>query len=86
MEKPTQLRKKIARSPDQLGFLVRDERKARGLTQAQLAEEAGLVQKTVSEFERAPKNARLETVFLLLRALGLEFSLDATQSPQGEIE
>lgn len=51
---------------------VRDIRKARGLSQAQLAELAGLNQATVSKVERGEMNVTLEVIDAIAAALGVE--------------
>jgi HTH-type transcriptional regulator/antitoxin HipB len=62
----------VIRSPAQLGHLIKERRKALGLTQKQLAEMAAIGQPALSEFETDPKKARIETAFALLTALGLD--------------
>ncbi len=54
-----------------LGSAIRDARKARGWTQATLAEHAGVTQATVSTFERGEGNPTLSTVLALASASGL---------------
>lgn len=63
----------LARTPRQLGNLIRRARKKRGLSQAQLGDRAGLRQETVSLIETGNPAARLETILALLAALDLEF-------------
>ncbi len=46
-------------------------RKDRGLTQAQLAEAAGVRQPRIAEIERGDANPRLDTLAKLARALGV---------------
>jgi predicted ATPase/DNA-binding XRE family transcriptional regulator len=54
------------------GDLVRDHRRAAGLTQEQLAERAGVSQRSISNMERGGEHVpRRDTVTLLVRALGL---------------
>ncbi len=54
------------------GNLLRDHRRAAGLTQEQLAERAGISQRSISDMERGGEHVpRRDTVALLLRALGL---------------
>lgn len=63
----------LARTPRQVGNLIRSARKKRGLSQAQLGDRAGLRQETVSLIETGNPAARLETILALLAALDLEF-------------
>jgi non-specific serine/threonine protein kinase len=55
------------------GELLRDQRRAAGLTQEELAERAGVSPRSISELERGGGHIpRRDTVGLLARALGLE--------------
>ena len=55
------------------GDLLRDHRRAAGLTQEELAERAGVSPRSISELERGGAHVpRRDTVALLARALGLE--------------
>lgn len=65
----------IARSPSQIGSLIRRQRKKLGLSQAQLGERAGLRQATVSLIETGNPAARIDTLLALLAALDLEFRI-----------
>lgn len=62
----------LARTPKQLGNLVRRARKKRGLSQTQLGDAAGLRQETISLIETGNPAARLETILAVLAALDLE--------------
>jgi non-specific serine/threonine protein kinase len=54
------------------GELLRDHRRAAGLTQEELAEQAGVSPRSISELERGGAHIpRRDTVALLVRALGL---------------
>ncbi|WP_321528506.1 helix-turn-helix domain-containing protein [Sedimenticola selenatireducens] len=70
----------LIHSPKDLAAYYRDQRKARGLSQTEVAEEGVVRQDTVSKFETRPDNVRLETLFRLLSALDLEVHL----VPKGE--
>lgn len=54
-------------------------RKARGLTQRQLAEKTGIQQSEISRIEAAHANPTIGTVSALARALGAEVRLVATR-------
>jgi HTH-type transcriptional regulator/antitoxin HipB len=62
----------LARTPKQLGNLVRRARKKRSLSQTQLGDAAGLRQETISLIETGNPAAKLETILAVLAALDLE--------------
>lgn len=70
----------LIHSPKDLAAYYRDLRKARGLSQSEVAEEVVIRQDTVSKFETRPDYVRLDTLFRLLSALELEVHL----VPKGE--
>jgi len=72
----------LARTPKQIGNLVRRARKARGLSQTQLGDKCGLRQETISLIETGNPAARLETILAVLAALDLEFRI-ASRSRRG---
>ena len=53
------------------GYRVRDLRQARGLSQEQLAEIAGLHRTYVSSLERGQRNVGLDNILALAAALGV---------------
>jgi transcriptional regulator with XRE-family HTH domain len=57
--------------------LLRDARRAAGLTQAGLASRLGTTQSAIARLERDGANPRIETLDRALRACGRELSLDA---------
>lgn len=65
----------LARTPKQIGNLIRRTRKKRGLTQAALGATAGLRQETISLIETGNPATRLETILAVLAALDLEFRI-----------
>lgn len=65
----------LARSPKQVGNLIRRARKHRGWSQTQLGERAGLRQETVSLIESGNPATRLDTILAVLAALDLEFQI-----------
>lgn len=73
----------LARTPRQLGNLVRQARKDRGLSQARLGERAGLRQETISLIENGNPATRLDTLLKVLAALDLEFRIDARGKGSG---
>jgi HTH-type transcriptional regulator/antitoxin HipB len=62
----------IARTPDQLGPLLRSWRKQRRLTQEATGAMVGLKQATVSAVEADPARTSIATLYKLLSALSLE--------------
>ncbi|MCC6890179.1 MAG: helix-turn-helix transcriptional regulator [Hyphomicrobiales bacterium] len=65
----------LARTPNQIGNLIRRARKKRGLSQSQLGERAGLRQETISLIETGHPAAKLDTILAVLAALELEFRI-----------
>jgi len=65
----------LARTPAQLGNLIRRARRARSLTQAQLGDRAGCRQETISLIETGNPAARLQTIIAVLSALDLELRI-----------
>ncbi|MEQ9325997.1 MAG: helix-turn-helix domain-containing protein [Rhodospirillales bacterium] len=65
----------LARTPKQIGNLVRRARKKRGWSQTELGSKAGLRQETISLIETGNPAARLETILAVLAALDLEFRM-----------
>ena len=65
----------LVRSPKQLGTLIRNARVARDLTQQGLADLVGTGQKTVSRIESGHAGTKLDTMFGIIAALGLELRL-----------
>jgi HTH-type transcriptional regulator/antitoxin HipB len=69
--------KSSARSAAQIGAVIRRERRARGLTQAQLGAKTGLRQATVSKLEKGEPATRLSTLFDVLATLNLELTVSS---------
>lgn len=63
-------------TPASLGDAIRHYRTETGLTQAQLAEAAGLQRSYLSELENGKETEQLKRVFRLLRQLGVRMTLD----------
>lgn len=62
-------------SPRALGLALRDARRGKGLTQAQLAELVGVRQPTVSNLERGVQSLSLPLVLRVVAVLDLELTL-----------
>lgn len=62
----------IARSPKQLGTIIRNVRRKRKLTQTELGAKTSLRQATISKIENGEGAVKTETLCDVLAALGLE--------------
>lgn len=65
----------LARTPQQIGSIVRRTRRKRGLSQTGLGDSAGLRQETISLIESGNPATKLETILAVLAALELEFQI-----------
>lgn len=54
--------------------MIRDLRKARGITQKELARRAGITETFVSMVEREPHNMTVRSLTRLVKGLGLKMS------------
>lgn len=66
-------------STDELGTIIRTERKALGLTQSDLAAACGLSLRFISELERGRASAGVGRVLHVLKMLGLEVVLKSPE-------
>lgn len=62
-------------TPDSLGAAIRHYRKEAGLTQAQLAELAGLNRTYLSDLERGRETEQVRRLLRVLRQLGVRITL-----------
>lgn len=72
-------------SPEMLAIALRKARASKRLTQQETAQLVGVKQATVSAFENHPERSRVETLFKLIAALGLELYVterDLDRDPQ----
>lgn len=65
----------LARTPKQLGQILRGYRKQKRLSQKESGDRVGLLPKTISTLESEPERSSLESFFKLLSALDLELVL-----------
>lgn len=65
----------LARSPEQLGRLIKSARRARGWSQSELAQRSGMHQPMISVIERGHPGAGLAGIFELLAVLDLELAV-----------
>lgn len=78
---------RIARNASQIGAIVHRERRARGLTQAQLGAKTGRRQATISRLEKGEASTQLSTLFDVLTALNLELVIgDRGKTSRQDIE
>ncbi len=63
-------------SPKTLGKVLRKYRMEQNLTQTEAGQRFNLTQKTVSNIEAGKQGVRLETLFNIMSALGLEIYLE----------
>ncbi len=66
----------LVAAPAQLGNTLRGLRKARGMSQVDLAARSGIGQKTVSLLETAPQRCSVESLFRYLGVVGSSVSLE----------
>jgi HTH-type transcriptional regulator/antitoxin HipB len=69
----------IVRQPIQLGNLVRERRKALGLTQAALADKVGLRQATISQIETGSNSTRIDTLLRVIAMLDMDLTIGPRQ-------
>lgn len=62
----------VARTPSQLGAVLKGCRKQRSLSQTAAGTQVGLTQRTVSVIESDAARSGIDTLYKLLSALGLE--------------
>lgn len=67
----------LARTPKQIGSIVRRNRRRLGMSQRALGERVGLRQETISLIETGNPATRLDTMLSVLAALELEFQVAA---------
>lgn len=67
--------KHLVRTSKNLGHAIREARKAKSLTQKELAVMSGVWQETISKIENGNSGAKLGTVFDLIAALELEITV-----------
>lgn len=65
----------LARSPEQMGNVIRRARKKAGMSQSRLGELSGLRQETISLIENGNPAVRLDTILAVLAALDLELQI-----------
>jgi HTH-type transcriptional regulator/antitoxin HipB len=76
--------KYLARTPKDIGHAIRLARKAKKLTQNELADRSGVWQETISKVENGLPGTKLETVFDIFAALDLEFQVQERSKGSAE--
>ena len=66
----------IAATPAQLGEVVRQQRKAQGLTQKELAGLCGVGARFLSELERGKESCEIGKTLLIVKMLGISLMLE----------
>ncbi len=66
-------------TPASLGDAIRHYRVSAGLTQAELAELAGIQRSYLSELESGKETQQLKRIFRVLRKLGIRMTLDEAE-------
>lgn len=64
--------RQLARTPRDIGHAIRQARKAKDMTQKDLASRSGVWQETISKIENGLSGTKMETLFDLCAALDLE--------------
>ncbi len=67
-------------TPAALGTAIRHYRKQAGLSQAELAERAGLHRSYLSDLEQGKETEQVRRIFRLLRHLGVRLTLEKADS------
>jgi HTH-type transcriptional regulator/antitoxin HipB len=70
-------------TPEELGRIVRKERKAMGLTQADLALTSGTGMRFISDLENGKPTCQIGKTLTVLKTLGLRLALSSPYSPRG---
>lgn len=66
----------LTHSPRDLALFVISQRKKLKLSQAAVGDLVGLKQATVSAFENKPESSKLDTIFRILSAVGLDVYIE----------
>lgn len=71
-------------APETLGRIVKKERKAMGLTQADLALTSGTGKRFISDLENGKLTCQIGKTLTVLKTLGLRLTLSSHNRPAGE--
>lgn len=67
-------------TPEQLGAILRDQRRAKKMSQSQVATRLSISQSWFSELEQNPAELNLARLLVLAKTLGLEVMLRAQEA------
>ena len=70
-------------TPENLGRLVKKERKAMSLTQAELALTSGTRMRFISDLENAKPTCQIGKTLTVLKTLGIHLTLSSPLGPEG---
>lgn len=70
-------------TPEDLGRLVKKERKAMGLTQAELALTSGTGMRFISDLENGKPTCQIGKTLTVLKTLGIRLTTSSPHSPGG---
>jgi y4mF family transcriptional regulator len=70
-------------TPEDLGSLVRKERKSLGLTQADLALTSGTGMRFISDLENGKPTCQIGKILTVLKTLGIRLTMSSPHSPRG---
>jgi y4mF family transcriptional regulator len=70
-------------TPEDLGRLVRKERKSLGLTQADLALTSGTGMRFISDLENGKPTCQIGKILTVLKTLGIRLTMSSPHSPRG---
>lgn len=70
----------LVKNPKEVGLAIKDQRRALGLSQAELAAKMGVSRQWVIGVERGKRSTELDFVLKALSALGLKVDLSARES------
>lgn len=73
----------MALTPEELGKIVKKERKAMGLTQADLALTSGTGMRFISDLENGKPTCQMGKTLTVLKTLGLRLAISGHQSSRG---
>lgn len=65
----------LINNPQELSHFIKEARKASKLSQTEVADQVGLQQNTISEFEIRPEGTKLDTLFRILAATKLQLHI-----------
>jgi HTH-type transcriptional regulator/antitoxin HipB len=71
-------------TPEELSGFLKQKRKKDLYSQTDVSAKTGVQQQTVSAFERNSNQAKIETLFRLVNALGLELHLEDKNAPAAD--